>query len=111
MRKGGTPNLSGERSLQSTKLVLQILSLLAQSASRRIRADGFDRIANAHDFVFKPIAYNREVAWKCAVVVDEEDVGELFGRVAAYVLSNDFASDWTPDVVHAVLPTDFFCVV
>jgi hypothetical protein len=95
MRKSSTPDFTSERSLQPTKLVLQILSLLAQSALRRIRPDRFDRIANTHDFVFQPIAYDREVTRKCAVVV----------------LSNDFASDGTPDVVDAVLPADFFCVV
>jgi hypothetical protein len=111
MRKSSTPNLTSERSLQPTKLVLQILSLLAQSALRRIRPDRFDRIANTHNFIFQPIAYDREVTRKCAVVVDEEDVGEFFGCVATNILSNNLASDRAPDVVDAVLPADFFCIV
>jgi hypothetical protein len=111
MRKSSTPNLTSERSLQPTKLILQILSLLAQSALRRIRPDRFDRIANTHDFVFQPITHDREIPRKCAVVVDEEDVGELFRCVAADVLSDDLTSDGTPDVIDAVLPADFFCVV
>jgi hypothetical protein len=52
MRESGTSNLACERSLQSTDLVFQVLSLLAQGAFGRFRAYRFDCIANALDFAF-----------------------------------------------------------
>lgn len=111
VRKSGTSDLARKRSLQSTDLVLQVLSLLTQSTFRRSRADRFDRIADALDSAFQLIAHDWEVCWECAVVINKEHVSEPFGSVAPDVLGNNFATDRTPNVVHAVLTTYLFCIV
>lgn len=100
-----------KRSLQSTDFILQVLSLLAQRAFKRPRAHGLYRVANAIDIALQPVAHDRKICRQRAVVVDEEDIGEAFRGVAPDVLSYDFATDRAPNVVDAVLTTDFFGVV
>jgi hypothetical protein len=111
MRESGTSNLACERSLQSTDLVFQVLSLLAQGAFGRFRAYRFDCIANALDFAFQLITYDRKVRRECAVVVNEENVSKSFCGVATNVLRDNLATDRTPDVIDAVLTTDLLCVI
>jgi hypothetical protein len=111
MRESSTSDLACERSLQSTDLVFQVLSLLAQSAFRRSWAYRFDCVADAHDFAFQLITYDRKVWWECAVVVNEENVSKSFCGVATNVLRDNLATDRAPNVIDAVLTTDLFCVI
>jgi hypothetical protein len=68
--KSGTSNLACERSLQSTDLVFQVLSLLAESTFGRFRSYRLDCIADAHDFAFQLIAHDWEIWRECAIIVD-----------------------------------------
>jgi hypothetical protein len=82
-------NFASERSLQSTDFVLEILSLLTQSAAFVLcGAHGLDSVANALYLVGKPVAHDGEVWWKGAVIIEQQDVFETFGGVAANVLSH-----------------------
>lgn len=111
MRESGTSNLTCEGTLQSTDLVFQVLSLLAECAFGRLRPYRFDGVTDALDFVSQSIAHNREVRRECAIVVDKQHVGEFFRSVASNILSNNLATNGAPNVVDPVLTTYFFRVI
>lgn len=87
--EGSRTDLAGKFTLDTTKLVLKILGLLAKVSLGPIRSDGFDGVTNALDFVSHAVSDDGEVIGKGAVIVDEQDVLEPLCGVAANELSNN----------------------
>jgi hypothetical protein len=52
-----------------------------------------------------------EIGRQSAVVVNQQDVFEVFCSIATNELGNDFTADRTPDVVNAITSADFFGVI
>lgn len=111
MWEGSGADLTGKLTLNTTELVLEILSLLAEVALCRVWPDGFDGVANAHDLAIQALSDNREVVRQRTVIVNEQNVFEILRSITTNKLSNDFRSDWRPDMIHAVRTADLFRIV
>jgi len=79
MRKRRAAKLTRKRPLNSTKFILQILSLLAERAFAGFGSDGFNGIAHTFYAAGHAIGDDGEVGGEGAVVVDHEDVFEVCG--------------------------------
>lgn len=94
MWEGSGADLTGKLTLNTTELVLEVLSLLAEVALCRVWSDGFDGVANAHDLAIQALSDNREVVRQRTVIVNEQNVLEILRSITTNKLSNDLRSDW-----------------
>lgn len=89
VRECGAANPPGETPGQAGQFVLQVLCLLAIRSARGIGPNGFDRIADAADFLVEPGHDHGKVGREDTIVVDQEDVLNVFDRVATDEYGND----------------------
>jgi hypothetical protein len=67
-----TANFSGKSSLQSTDLVFEVLSLLAQGTSWVLRrSHRLDSVADTLDLISESVAHDGKVGRKGAVVINQ----------------------------------------
>jgi hypothetical protein len=136
MGKRRTANFSSKSSLQSTDLIFEVLSLLAQSTAWVIRRPHrLDSVADTLDHIGESVAHDGKVGRKRAIVIDQQDVFVSLRGIAADVLSytverrdtsqrfvpgsiqivrrshSHLASNRAPNMVDPVLLTNLFGLV
>ncbi len=109
--ESGTADLAGEEALDTGKLVLEVLGLLAESATGAVGASRFDSVPNAFGTRIDAVRDDRKVGRKQAVVVDKDDIRKALGHAGANKLGNQFAANGAPGVVHSVSGTNRFRIV
>jgi hypothetical protein len=111
VREGSRANLASKLTLDTTELVLEVLSLLAEVAFSRVGTDRLDGVSDALYVTLHSLRDDRKVFGKRAIIIDQEDIFKVFGCIAPDELSDDFRSDGRPNVVDTVRATDLFGIV
>lgn len=92
MWKGYTTDFARKSFGKSGHFVLQILSLLAEIPFRSIRSYSSHNVADTLDIAAQSVGDDGQIWWKCAVIVNEQDMGELAGDETADKLRDDLGS-------------------
>jgi hypothetical protein len=93
VRKSSRSDLASKLTLDTTELILEVLSLLAEIAFGRIGTDRLDGVPDTLYVALHAFRNDREVFGKCAVIIDQEDVFKVFSCVASNELGNDLRSN------------------